>query len=270
MRLSSICSLLVLAAAPLTAGGDCRASRPLTLELDADGAGALEIVARAGDLVVEGDDTATTVSVEATACASSEPLLERIRLDSGRRGDRLWIEADLPESYLGWRGSSRLDLVVTVPSRLALRIDDGSGAIDLRGIGALDLEDGSGEIEIDGVRGPLRVEDGSGEIRIRDVGGDLVLRDGSGSIRLRDIEGDVRIAEDGSGEIEIDGVRGGVEIGDDGSGGIRIRDVTGTVAIGADGSGSISVARIGGDFLLRSDGSGSVHVEEVAGVVETP
>lgn len=270
MRSSSICCLLLLATAPLSAGNDCRATKPLSLELDADGAGSLEIVARAGALVVEGSDTSTTVSVDATACASSEPLLERIRLDSGRRGDRLWIEADLPESYVGWRGSSRLDLVVTVPSRLDLRIGDGSGPIDVRRVGRLDIEDGSGEIEIADVDGPLHLEDGSGGIDIRGVGGDVVLWDGSGSVRLRDVEGDVRIPEDGSGEIEIAEVRGGVEIGDDGSGGIRIRDVTGTVEIGADGSGSISITRVGGDFLLGRDGSGSVHVEEVAGVVEIP
>lgn len=252
MRRLPILSVLVLAALPVAAASDCPYSEPRSLELVAGNASELEIVARAGFLIVEGSDSATSVVVNATACASSEQLLAEIRLDSGQRGGRLWIEAEVPQDYLGWRDGSRLDLTVEVPSRLALTIRDGSGAIDIRHVGALDLEDGSGEIDI------------------REVGGDVVLSDGSGSVRLTGVGGDVRITDDGSGEIEISEVRGSVEIGEDGSGGIRIRDVDGTVRIRSDGSGSISVARVGGDFLLGRDGSGSVHVEGVSGTVETP
>lgn len=270
MRLPFICCALLLVALPLAASDDCEYTRPLSLELDAAEVESLEIIARAGYLVVEGSDEATSVSVEATACASSDRLLDDIRLDSGRRGARLWIEAEIPESYLGWRQSGRLDLTVTVPSRLALDVRDGSGPIDIRHVGSLELEDGSGEIEIADVEGAVRLEDGSGEIDVRDIGGSVVVRDGSGGILLRHVRGDVRIADDGSGEIEIADVGGDVVVGEDGSGGIRIRDVTGTVEIGSDGSGSISIAQIGGDFILHNDGSGSVRIEGVAGVVETP
>lgn len=269
MRSLIICTLL-LAATPLAATDDCEYSKPFALELDAGEATALEIDAEAGFLVVEGVDSARVVSVDATACASSDDLLSGIRLDSGRRGDHLWIEVDIPDNRLGRRHSARLDLTITVPSSLTLEIDDGSGSIDLRHVGPVELEDGSGEIEIEGLVGDLRIDDGSGEITVEGVVGNVVVRDGSGSATLRDIQGTVRIADDGSGEIEIADVRGDVEIDEDGSGGIDIRDVTGAVRIGSDGSGSIRIARVGGDFTLRDDGSGTIHVEEVRGVVRTP
>lgn len=252
MRSLMSCCLLLTLAAPAVAADDCDHSKPVSLELDASDAAGLDIDAEAGFLVIEGIDSTTTVQVEATACASDERLLDDIRLESGRRGDRLWIDVDIPDRLFGWHSTARLDLTVHVPARLALDVRDGSGSIDIRHVGTLELEDGSGEIDV------------------TDVDGRVLLRDGSGSITLRNIRGEVRIDSDGSGEIDIADVDGDVEIGDDGSGGIDVRDVTGAVRIGSDGSGSIWIARVGRGFVLESDGSGSVHVEDVHGVIETP
>lgn len=270
MRSLMSCCLLLTLAAPAVAADDCDHSKPVSLELDASDAAGLDIDAEAGFLVIEGIDSTTTVQVEATACASDERLLDDIRLESGRRGDRLWIDVDIPDRLFGWHSTARLDLTVHVPARLALDVRDGSGSIDIRHVGTLELEDGSGEIDISDVDGDVDLDDGSGEIDVTDVDGRVLLRDGSGSITLRNIRGEVRIDSDGSGEIDIADVDGDVEIGDDGSGGIDVRDVTGAVRIGSDGSGSIWIARVGRGFVLESDGSGSVHVEDVHGVIETP
>jgi hypothetical protein len=261
--------LAALAASSALVADECEHSRPIDAELDAAGASRLLIESEAGSLVVEGSRGAGKVTIEGRACASSESLLDDIELETGRKGDRLVVETEIPEWTSGWRGYARLDLTVTVPGDLALEVRDGSGEIDVRGVASLDLVDGSGEIRVREVYGDVEIEDGSGEIDVRDVTGTVTLTDGSGSVTVADVDG-VRFDSDGSGEIELDRIRGDVVIVSDGSGGIRIQDVTGHVRIGSDGSGSISVAQVSGGFELGSDGSGSVHVADIAGTISIP
>ena len=268
MRQLAIC-LCLLAAPALAAAEDCDYSRPVDVELDAAGASRLDLDAAAGFLIIEGERGASQVTIEGRACASRESMLDDIELAADRRGDRIVVEVDIPELNFSWRGYARLDLTVTVPADLALRVRDGSGETRISNVASLDLEDGSGEIEVSDVFGDVSVHDGSGEIELRDITGMVTLSDGSGEIDVRNAGG-VHIEEDGSGEIEISHVQGDVEIDSDGSGGITIRDVTGTVVVGSDGSGSIWVSQVSGGFELRSDGSGSVHLDDVAGTVKMP
>lgn len=266
-RTYSLALLMLIAALP--AAADCDHSKSLDATLAVDGAELLEIVAEAGSLRIDGSDGAREVRVEGRACASSERLLDEIELTTRRDGDRLVVIGKTDHDQSGWRSYARLDLVVEVPSDLALEVEDGSGETRVRNVASLDLVDGSGEIDIADVAGDVRIDDGSGELNLQRVGGDVEIDDGSGSLWLRDV-GSVSSLVDGSGEIEIDGVRGDVRIRDDGSGGIVVRDVTGSVVIGSDGSGSIRVASIGGDFTVRSDGSGSISFDDVEGKVSTP
>ncbi len=222
--------------------------------LDAAGATLLDIEAGAGWLIIEGKDDLAEVRIVGTACASRRSLLDAVKLETERRGDRLIVVAgvDYWRHMFSWHRTARLDLTLEVPSDLALRIEDGSGRVEIVGVASIALRDGSGEI------------------RLEQVAGDVRVRDGSGSLSILEIEGGLTIVSDGSGEIDIAAVRGDVEIGSDGSGGITIRDVTGHVLIGRDGSGSIRIAGIGGDVTVRHDGSGSIRVKDVKGKIDVP
>ena len=248
---------------------DCRYTARRHAELDADGARSLTVEAAAGFLRIEGDAALDRVVVEGRACTYRERLLDDIELRTERRGDRLWVVAEIPESF-GWHSSyAALDLTLRVPDSLALFIDDGSGDVELETVGAVDLDDGSGEIRIVGARGEIRIDDGSGDLRVENCQGDLRLDDGSGNIELRDIDGSVRI-RDGSGEIEVLRVSRDVEVDDDGSGEIFVRTVDGSVTVDTDGSGGIEVEDVGGDFTVYHDGSGGIRYREVAGRVRLP
>ena len=264
----SLLMISTLATTPAAVANDCEYSKPLNAQLDAAGASELRIKAEAGYLIVEGSRGASQVTVEGRACASKESRLDDIELEAERKGDRLVVAADMPDWNFG-NGYARLDLKITVPSELALYVEDGSGSTEIRGVASLDLVDGSGEIDVREVYGDVEIEDGSGEIDLRDVTGSVTLSDGSGSVKATDV-GSVRFENDGSGEIELVRVQGDVIIESDGSGGITIRDVTGTVRVGSDGSGSIWVSQVSGGFELGSDGSGSVHIDDVEGTVSLP
>jgi DUF4097 and DUF4098 domain-containing protein YvlB len=243
---------LSVVALPALADDDCRYREPRQVILQVEEATELHLEAAAGSLEVIGSDGLTEVVVDGVACASHQDYLDGIRLDTRRRDSRLVVEVDLPEVHWSRNRYVRLDLIVRVPSSLMLDIEDGSGEIDVRGVGPTRIRDGSGEIDVDTVYGDLTIEDGSGEIDVRNV------------------RGKVNVEEDGSGGIQIASVEGDVDIEEDGSGSISIRDVTGSVRIDEDGSGSIRAVAVNGDFIVDRDGSGGISFDEIGGRVSVP
>lgn len=249
-RLLSTIVIAGLVTSPAAAQRDDDYTAARDAQLDARGARSLRVEAKAGLLRIEGRSGLTEVRVRGTARASQESWLQDIQLRTDRRGDELQVIVDIPS--WSWSGVGHaykgLDLVIEVPPALALDIADGSGSIELRGVGA------------------VRVHDGSGEIEAVDVAGNVEIDDGSGEISLRGIQGDVRI-EDGSGEVEIDDVRGNVDIIDDGSGSLTVSRVTGWVQVNDAGSGSVRVADVGGDLTVRDTRRSRVRYENVRGTV---
>ena len=226
---------------------------PRNATVDASGARLVQVRGRAGMMRIVGRTGITEVRVRGTARASREEDLDDIKLVAERRGDVVLVEVQIPdrESY-GWGDRNRaLDLVIDVPAGSAMEVDDSSGDIEIRGVGALDLEDSSGDIDLEDLGGAVRIEDSSGGIRVVGVKGDVSIRDSSGDIDARRITGALTVEEDSSGEITV-------------------ADVTGTVHVRRDSSGGIEVAGVGGDFLVDRDGSGGIDYRDVKGEVRIP
>ena len=221
--------------------------------VDASGAKTIEVDAAAGILRVEGKPGLRQVQVTGTARASSQGLLNDIKLIAERRGDRVFIKADMPEQR-GWRDENwavALDLVIQVPQGINADITDGSGDTKIFSVGALEASDGSGDFSVDGAAGSVRVKDGSGSLTIENVGGDVTVDDGSGDINVRNVAGSFIVETDGSG-------------------GIHASDVRGSVVVQHDGSGEIEVNKVGKDFRVESKGSGSIDYANVTGSVDIP
>lgn len=178
---------------------DCNYTAPHRLNAALGDATSIVIVAKAGELKVNGS-RARDVTATGTACVSDRDLLSGIRLEARREGSELRIEAVIPE-FIGFtfHRQAQLDFEVNVPDSLPVRIVDGSGETQVRDVASVDINDGSGEIRIRNVRGDVRVKDGSGSVEIDRVGGSVVIVDGSGSIDIRDVTRDVTIEADGSG-----------------------------------------------------------------------
>ena len=236
-RALSLPLLLALAAAPAAAQGEHTARRDTTV--DARGARRLVVEAHAGSLRITGVAGLTEVRVRGTARASDRALLDEIRVVARREGDVVRVRADIPEERDGrwrsWRGDyyRGLDLVLEVPARIAADVDDGSGEVEIRGVGALDLRDGSGSLTVEDVDS-ARIEDGSGEIRVRGVRGDVRVRDGSGSIDADDVRGAVIVESDGSGGVSARRVGGDLVVEQGRASRIDYADVRGRVRIPED------------------------------------
>ncbi len=231
---------------------------PRNADVTVSGARSIRIDAAAGFLKVLGRQGLDQVRVRGTARSDRKRRLDGIKLIAERRGDEIYIKADMPDDrdgYFGRNGDDwdnmALDLTIEVPSSLPLEVDDGSGEAEFTSTGALDFEDGSGEIHIRDAKGDVRVRDGSGSIIIEGVQGSVRVSDGSGEIRARDVTGNFTVDEDGSG-------------------GIDVSSVGGTMRVENDGSGNIDVDRVSGDFVVEHDGSGSIRYDTVKGSVRIP
>jgi hypothetical protein len=247
------------AAAPFLLGSTAYAqgapyTAPRNAVVDAAGAKTVEVDAAAGILRVEGKPGLRQVQVTGTARASSQRLLNEIRLIAERRGDLVFIKADMPDNkdwrdYDGW--SAALDLVIQVPQGINADISDGSGDTKIFNVGALEASDGSGDFSVDGAAGSVRISDGSGNLTIQNVGGDVKVTDGSGDINVRSVSGSFTVESDGSGSIYA-------------------TDVRGSVVVENDGSGEIEVKQVGKDFRVEHKGSGDIDYADVTGRVEIP
>jgi hypothetical protein len=248
------------AAAPFLIGSAAHAqwsspyTAPRNAVVDAAGAKSIEVEAGAGLLRVEGKPGLRQVQVTGTARSSSQEFLTRIKLIAERRGDVVFIKADIPDderSYNDNNYSASLDLVIEVPQGINAEVSDGSGDTRINNIGSLDATDGSGSFSVIGAAGSVRVTDGSGDLTIENVGGDVRVNDGSGDINVRNVTGSFTVESDGSG-------------------GIYATDVRGSVIVQNDGSGSIEVNKVGKDFRVESKGSGSIDYAEVSGKIDIP
>ncbi len=216
--------------APLALSAQSRCEFRETLELSGSAGEELRVRAGSGLLDIQGGDVGR-IEVTAVKCASEEGWLGEMDITLDEDGGRTTLEAHYPDRRLGGWGDSyaRIDLVIRVPSSLALDVSDRAGSASIAGVGRLVVRDGSGSLEIRGA-GDVIVEDGSGNLTIEDVTGNLDVSDGSGGLEISSVTGDVVVA-DGSGGIEIEGVGGTVRVREMGSGQLRVDGVGGDLIV---------------------------------------
>lgn len=209
------------------------------MQLPAEGLTVLQIDAGAGSLAVSGAADSGEIIVRATIIvpakddeAARQIIVSNMVLSLEHEGERAILASHFKSGWWSGDDSATIDLEVSVPDRLLLVVDDGSGSL-----------------VIENVRGDITIDDGSGSISLLDVGGDIRIDDGSGSIRAKEVGRSISIV-DGSGSITVSSVGGSVFIDD--------------------GSGSIQVSDVAEDFIVEDDGSGSIKFAGVEGRVEIP
>ena len=234
------------------------------LGLSTDGIDLLEIDCGAGFLKIKGDSQADRIEVKADVYIDvvdtkdfEKIAKEQLELELKKEGKKAVLTANFGDKsslLSGFFSSSinkRIDLTVTIPQRLNLSVDDGSGYIMIKDVqGNIVLDDGSGSMVIVHSGGKVEIDDGSGDVEARDIGGSIIIDDGSGDLLCDKVEGDC-IIDDGSGDITITNAGGEVTI-DDGSGAIEIDSVKGDVIIKDKGSGRVTISGVKGN-VYRHD-----------------
>lgn len=242
-----ICSLTLLNACVIHVGANEPANiQNRQLQLNANNLQQLVAETEAGDLHIIGEKGREQIEVEARINFDNIDQLELTLETKGKAA--ILIARNKEQVSFGYVDNASVDLVVRVPERFALK-----------------LEDGSGDTRIEGLTGDLLIQDGSGNLQVS--GGHQVnIEDGSGNLSLTQTTGSVRI-DDGSGDISASQIGGALTL-TDGSGDVEINQVQGTVTI-EDGSGDIRVAQAGG-LTVDDDGSGELSYQQISGRVSVP
>jgi DUF4097 and DUF4098 domain-containing protein YvlB len=233
-----------------------------------------KVVISAGEGSLKVTGTAAGVNAKGLACASAEPMLSKITLESRREGDIVYLTVAVASGGMGnmfsFNKYASLDLDITVPRTAQLNITDTGGDIELSDVGPTQITDDAGDLLLKNINGELDVTDESGEMRIISVAGRLTVKDTSGGVDIEDVRSDVKITLDSSGDIAIAKVTGNVDVVEDASGDISVREVTGNVVISKDGSGDIRVTEVSGKLSVIQDSSGEILHDHVRGSVRIP
>ena len=244
-----ICSLTLLNACVIHVGANEPANiQNRQLQLNANNLQQLVAETEAGDLHIIGEKGREQIEVEARINFDN---IDQLELTLEAKGNAAVLVARNKEQVsFGYVDNASIDLVVRVPERFALKLEDGSGDTRVEGLtGDLLIADGSGNLQVSGGR-QVTIEDGSGNLSLAQTTGNVSIDDGSGDIRASQIGGTLTLT-DGSGDIEISQVKGTVTI-EDGSGDIRVAQAGG-LTVADDGSGELSYQQISGRITVPDD-----------------
>ncbi len=217
----------------------------------------IRIAGDRGDLLVEGQNGRTSVTVLGQTCATlaSHRHIDSITFHALNSGDEIVISVDIPRRANGELESDvRMDLQIFVPD----------------GFPRVEIENEDGPVSVSNVHS-LQANVGFGSLDVKDIGGSVNVTGLEGSMALADINGNVVVGSiHGYGEVDLTSIRGNVSIGDNRSGPARISDIGGDVDIGNAGTGHLTVHRVAGDVAVNANVRGQILMHEIQGNVSLP
>jgi hypothetical protein len=258
--------------------------RTVTREFATGDNAVLHLESRSGSVLVEGRATAS-VTVEATLhiwtdiAAEADDAASLVAGNMEQDGHRVIVRApalsgesglafgiaggkDTPDGRIHFRGwipglrSSRIDYVVRVPARTAVRVLSRSGAVQISHTqGVVHTEAMSGRLGIEDVRGDVNAVSRSGAMLIERVVGDLIVDGRSGKVRIKGIEGRATI-EVRSGALEVE------DVGSD----VRLLSRAGSVNV-ANVRGKLYVRTRAGTMRYRGRVCDDMDIEAHAGSI---
>ncbi|MFF0265776.1 DUF4097 domain-containing protein [Kribbella sp. NPDC004536] len=166
----------------------------------------------------------------------------------------------------GWQCSA--DYEVTVPRGTKVTGENGSGDIQISGVGGVDAKSTSGKIELRDVDGDVNLKVTSGDVSVHGLDGKLDVKANSGDIEAKDLKGGPVNVETTSGNMELTlaeandvtakGTSGDIEIKAPGTDyrtslDTKHGDVDTGLADSTTGAHTITATTTSGDITLRSE-----------------
>jgi hypothetical protein len=167
----------------------------------------------------------------------------------------------------GWQCTA--DFEVTVPRGTKVTGENGSGDLELTGVGGVDAKSRSGEVKLREVDGDVNLDVTSGDVSVSDLTGKLRVKANSGDIEAKDLKGgpvnvettsgdmELQLAEANdiqvkgtSGDIEITAPSGDYKVSTD----TRRGDVENNLGNSPTGSHTVSASTTSGDIELHAGG----------------
>ena len=240
---------------------------PHTAVLPAPESATVFVHATTGKLRVEGRPDTDSIRIAGTARAFSTEDADNASLGIERDDATIHLRPSVPEPIVG---TPRFDLTLTVPPRVALRIEGGPGPLDVQNVRSVSVESWTGDAKLRDVSRSIAISRIQGDLRLQRVGGGVRVLKGEGSLNAQELEQGLTIEQHTAGRITVGHSAGAVVIGDDGAGDIEIYGLDGHVHIQADGAGDIEIRDISQGLRVDQDRGGRLRHTGVAGSVRLP
>ena len=218
-----------------------------------------------GMVVITARAAATTeVTLEADSAGAQE-LVERATVEDQPSSDYRVVRVRIPHQH-GMRFGRRNGVTVRIGMPLHGDVDvvTASADVELNGaIGEAKVTTASGDITADDASGDLRATSGSGDISVGTVAGDLRMQSASGDVRAVRVDGRAQLTTT-SGDIEVGSAANRAEVRST-SGDVRLGDVAGDASI-VGVSGDVRVLSYAAGSMRVRAVSGNITVGIAQGV----
>lgn len=209
-----------------------------------------------GQVTVRATDTSTsTVELEPLGNdAAASEMIDNATVE--QRGDEIVVLMPKVKGGL-FRRHGHVIATINVPTQSSAKIETASADVDTHGeLGDIRINTGSGDLEID-VVASADVKTGSGDVELKTARGNCSVKGGSSDIVLDEVGGSADILA-GSGDVVVGQIGGTLKI-KTGSGDIVVKQAGDGVDAMA-GSGDLLVRRIDHGKLKAKTGSGDITV----------
>jgi hypothetical protein len=167
------------------------------------------------------------VAVLPDASVAGIDIRRIVRYRGSKPGQTYHIDGSVLNLDTSCLGMCSVSYVVRIPPRgtgtgVAITGDNGSGDVNLTGVGSVHLSVGSGDVAITDVTGAVTSKTDSGDTMIDNIAGDVTLTTSSGEVVGRDLR---------SGHIAVTASSGDVSLDLAGTGDAVVRTVSGNIDI---------------------------------------
>jgi len=233
--------------------------------------GNVEVVPAETDRIVVDVDKTVVAANSSAAADVSKQFLYSIEQD----GSRYRVVSNYNRDENRIRGRRfKTSLVVKVPKRSAIVLDNRNGNVDLSGLtGDQKITNSFGNVTLTGITGAVSISNRNANVTLHEIGGATTITNEFGNVEVRKIAGTLDL-RDRNGNVEVEEVKGDTKISQ-AFGGIEARDIQGSLEISARNT-QVEVSRVEKDVVvdnqfhsIRLDGvKGSVKVTTRNGNVD--
>ena len=179
-------------------------------ELTAD-VNELRVVGNIAEIQVSGEsraDIESTAHVESNGYdeAEAREYVKQTKLTVDRTASSIILRMDYPRG-----GRQRARLKVTVPSRLLVRVEPGSGSVKISNVAGVELAGSRGEALLTKIPGRVEISHRGGEVELQDIGS-LEFTGRAGSLKVTHVGGDASIRMEQGGELTASRISGALEV----------------------------------------------------------
>jgi len=222
--------------------------------------GNVEIIAADTDrIVVDVDKTVIAPNEAEAAKLSKEYVVYSIVGD----GSRYQVLSNYNRDQNRVRGRRfKTSLVVKVPKRSAIVLDNRNGNVDISGLtGEQKITNAFGNVTVTGISGAVEVSNKNANVTVDDINGATNIFNEYGNVEVRKIVGAFELRHR-NGNVEVEGVKGDSKVSSS-YGAIDVRDIDGALNVSASHT-SVEVLRVEKDVVVDNQYQ-SIRLEGLKG-----